>query len=262
MTEEQSTPDKQYVVISGGSRGLGAALAQLHRERGDEVCIADLRPTDDSQLTLNVSSEADWARVAGWAKEHWPRVDRLYNCAGIAGGGRIDVSGFEEFERTIDINLLGTVRGIRAFVPSFKQQRSGQIVNIASLAGLVHPAGMSAYSASKAGVVAISESLNFELGGYGITVSVVCPSFFRSDLAESLTGQDGAAQAIAKKLIDQAPQTADDVAAEVIAQADAGETLILPDQTSKDTFAFKRDDRAGYEALMGADGAGLLTRQA
>jgi len=253
--------EKQYVVISGGARGLGAALAQLHRERGDEVCVADLRPTDDSQLALNVSSEADWAKVAAWTADNWPRVDRLYNCAGIAGGGRIDVSGFDEFERTIDINLLGTVRGIRAFVPAMKTQRSGQIVNIASLAGLVHPAGMSAYSASKAGVVAISESLNFELKGYGITVSVVCPSFFQSDLSESLSGQDQMAQAIARKLIDKAPQTAADVAAEVLAQADAGETLILPDQSSRDTFAFKRDDRAGYEALMSADGAGLLTRQ-
>ncbi|HNA98923.1 MAG TPA: SDR family NAD(P)-dependent oxidoreductase [Marmoricola sp.] len=253
--------EKQYVVISGGARGLGAALAKLHRDRGDEVCIADLRPTDDSQLPLDVSSAADWDRVAAWTRDNWPRVDRLYNCAGIAGGGRIDVSGFDEFERTIDINLLGTVRGIRAFVGALKAQGSGHIINIASLAGLVHPAGMSAYSASKAGVVAISESLNFELKGYGITVSVVCPSFFQSDLSESLSGQDAAAQAIARRLIDKAPQTAADVAAEVLAQADAGETLILPDQTSRDTFAFKRDDRAGYEALMGADGAGLLTRQ-
>ena len=153
------------------------------------------------------------------------------------------------------------MRGIRAFVSAMKQQGSGHIINIASLAGLVHPAGMSAYSASKAGVVALSESLNFELKGNGVTVSAVCPSFFKSDLSESLSGRDAAAQAIAKKLIDLAPQTAADVAAEVLAQADAGETLILPDQSSKDTFAFKRDDRASYEALMSSDGAGLFTRQ-
>ena len=80
----------------------------------------------------------------------------------------------------IDINLLGVVRGCRTFVPMMKAQGSGHIVNTASLAGLVHPPAMASYTAVKAGVVALSETLSYELDPFGISVSAVCPGFFRT----------------------------------------------------------------------------------
>ena len=105
---------------------------------------------------------------------------------------------------------------LAAFAPLFKQQGRGHLVNVASLAGLVHPAGMSAYTASKAAVVAMSESLNHELAPWGVQVSVVCPSFFRTNLAASLTDGDPVMAAISAKLIERAPFDADQIAARVV----------------------------------------------
>ena len=75
-------------------------------------------------------------------EERWGGLDILVNNAGVAGGGRIDVAGLDEWEWITEINLFGVVRGCRAFVPMLKRQRSGHVVNFASLAGLVPPAGM------------------------------------------------------------------------------------------------------------------------
>lgn len=105
----------------------------------------------------------------------------------MAAGGRIDVLTVEDWRWITEINLFGVVRGCRTFTPLFKRQGSGHIVNTASAAGLVHPPVMSSYNAVKAAVVALSETLTHELGPYGITTSVVCPTFFRTNLASSLT---------------------------------------------------------------------------
>ena len=114
-------------------------------------------------IQLDVRSDDDWAAARDWVEEHWGGLDVLVNNAGVAGGGRIDVAGLDEWQWITEINLFGMVRGTRTFVPMFKQQRSGHIVNIASLAGLVHPAGMGSYNAVKAGVVAFSETCAHEL---------------------------------------------------------------------------------------------------
>ena len=112
----------------------------------------------------------------------------LVNNAGVAGGGRIDVATMDEWQWITEINLFGVVRGTRTFVPMFKAQRSGRIVNVASLAGLVHPAGMGSYNAVKAGVVAFTETIGHELAAYGVHAHVVCPSYFRTNLMARTPG--------------------------------------------------------------------------
>ena len=109
----------------------------------------------------------------------------LVNNAGVAGGGRIDVAGLDEWQWIIEINLFGVVRGTRTFVPMLKRSARAAIVNVASLAGLVHPAGMGSYNAVKAAVVALSETVGHELAPYGVRCSVVCPSYFRTNLMDS-----------------------------------------------------------------------------
>jgi NAD(P)-dependent dehydrogenase (short-subunit alcohol dehydrogenase family) len=120
------------------------------------------------------------------------RLDVLVNNAGVAGGGRLDVATVDEWRWITEINLFGVVRGCRTFTPLFKRQGSGYIVNTASAAGLIHPPTMSSYNAVKAAVVALSETLQYELAPYGVSTSVVCPSFFRTNLASSLRGADPA----------------------------------------------------------------------
>ncbi len=248
------------VLVTGGSSGLGAALAAVFRDRGDRVLAADLNepPTSASgidYLRLDVRSEADWATAREWLTEHWGGLDVLVNNAGVAGGGRVDVADLDEWQWITEINLFGVVRGVRTFAPMFKLQRSGHVINIASLAGLVHPAGMGSYNAVKAAVVAFSETVAHELAEYDVGCSVVCPSYFRSNLVENMQAQhppggDTAVGTVIGALVAAAPQGAEEIAAAVLQGMDRGEELILPDDAAKAAYDLKRSDRAAYDATM------------
>jgi NAD(P)-dependent dehydrogenase (short-subunit alcohol dehydrogenase family) len=241
------------VLVTGGAGGLGGALVTAFRARGDEVLAADIAAGAD--LHLDVRSDDDWAAARAWVEEHWGGLDALVNNAGVAGGGRIDVAGMDEWEWITEINLFGVVRGTRAFVPMLKQQRSGHIVNVASLAGLVHPAGMASYNAVKAGVVAFSETCAHELADWDIRCSVVCPSYFRTRLIENMValqppGGDTAIGQVIGGLVAGAPLGPEDIAAAVLEGMDRGEELILPDPAARAAYELKLTDRAAYDQVM------------
>ncbi len=197
-----------------------------------------------------MTSDDDWAAALAWVETHWGGLDVLVNNAGVAGGGRLDVAELDEWRWITEINLFGVARGIRTFTPLFKRQASGQIVNVASLAGLVHPAGMASYNATKAAVIALTETAGHELASYGVHASVVCPSYFRTGLAESMRGRDGAVGAIVGQLVAASPTTADDIAQAVLAGIDAGDEVILPDPAARAAAGLKATNRAAYDAQM------------
>jgi NAD(P)-dependent dehydrogenase (short-subunit alcohol dehydrogenase family) len=253
------------VLVTGGSSGLGAALVEAFVARGDQVLVGDVnQPRGGSEsavvapgsvstphfLRLDVRSDEDWAAARDWVVEQWGGLDVLVNNAGVAGGGRIDVAGMDEWQWITEINLFGVVRGTRTFVPMLKEQRSGHIVNIASLAGLVHPAGMGSYNAVKAGVVAFSETTAHELAEYGVRCSVVCPSYFRTRLVENMQGTDTAVGQVIGGLVAAAPLGPEDIAAAVIAGMDRGEELIIPDDAARAAYDLKLNDRAAYDKVM------------
>jgi NAD(P)-dependent dehydrogenase (short-subunit alcohol dehydrogenase family) len=242
------------VLVTGAASGLGAALTSAFRARGDEVLATDVTGGD---LTLDITSDGDWAAALEHVEGTWGGLDMLVNNAGVAGGGRLDVATMDEWEWITNINLFGVVRGTRTFVPVFKRQRSGHIVNIASLAGLVHPAGMASYNAVKAAVVALTETTGHELAGYGVRASVVCPSYFRTNLMSSLRGADEQLSGVVAHLVRSSPITADDIAAAVLEGLDRGDELIVPDQPARDAYALKQADRAAYDAVMRAQAAKL-----
>jgi NAD(P)-dependent dehydrogenase (short-subunit alcohol dehydrogenase family) len=247
------------VLVTGAAAGLGAALAARLAAAGARVLATDAAD-GPGRVRLDVTSEADWAAAVDRVRSQWGGLDVLVNNAGVAGGGRVDVCDLEEWQRLVEVNLLGPVRGTRAFAPLFKEQRSGRIVNIASLAGLVHPAGMGAYNAVKAGLVAFTETTGHELAAYGVQAHAVCPSYFRTGLMSSLQGADEAVGRVLSRLVEESPVTADDVAAAVLAGVERGEELILPDDAARTAYALKRDDRPAYDALMRAQAAKLEGR--
>jgi NAD(P)-dependent dehydrogenase (short-subunit alcohol dehydrogenase family) len=248
----QTTP--QRVLVTGAASGLGAALSAAFEARGDQVLRTDLSGGD---LTLDITSDADWAAARAHVEDTWGGLDILVNNAGVAGGGRLDVATLDEWQWITEINLFGMVRGIREFVPMLKRQRAGHIVNVASLAGLVHPAGMASYNAVKAAVVALTETAGHELASYGVRASVVCPSYFRTNLMSSLRGADQALGAVVSSLVESSPLTADDIATEVLAGLDRGDEMIVPDQPARDAWTLKQTDRAAYDAVMRAQAAKL-----
>ncbi|MCM3516338.1 MULTISPECIES: SDR family NAD(P)-dependent oxidoreductase [Nocardioides] len=244
------------VLVTGAASGLGEALSEAFEARGDEVLRTDLRAPDGG-LALDITSDDDWAAAVAEVERRWGGLDVLVNNAGVAGGGRLDVATLEEWHWIFEINLFGAVRGTRAFVPLLKRQGSGAIVNVASLAGLVHPAGMASYNAVKAAVVALTETTGHELAGHGVSAHAVCPSYFRTNLMDSLQGADAALGATMARLVERSPITAADIAAAVLEGLDAGAELIVPDQPARDAWALKQHDRAAYDQVMRAQAAKL-----
>jgi NAD(P)-dependent dehydrogenase (short-subunit alcohol dehydrogenase family) len=248
------------VLVTGGASGLGAALAARYAARGDRVLVTDLAPDADIPAgalyqRLDVTSEDDWKAALHRVRVDLGGLDVLVNNAGIAAGGRIDRLDAAHWQRVLDINVLGAVSGCRTFVPLFKEQRSGHLVTIASAAGLVHPPAMTSYSAGKAAVVALSESLRWELAPWGIDVSVVCPTFFRTNLAASLGDDDPLMNKVATRLIEGSTLSAHDIAQRVVLAVDAKRFLVLPDRNARIAFWTKRLARPLYERQMMAAGA-------
>lgn len=242
-------------LVTGGASGLGAALCRALVARGDEVISGDVQspvePVDGVEyLRLDVRCDEDWTAAHARVLEKWGSLDLLFNNAGVAGGGRLDVAGLDEWQWITEINLFGVVRGTRTFVPLFKAQGHGTIVNTASLAGLVHPAGMASYNATKAAVVALTETTGHELAEYGVKTAVVCPSYFRTPLVDNMQGTDVAIGSVIGQLVATSPVSADDIAAAVLEGLANGDELILPDAASRGAYGLKTGDRAGYDAVM------------
>jgi NAD(P)-dependent dehydrogenase (short-subunit alcohol dehydrogenase family) len=239
------------VFITGGASGLGRALAERYARAGFRVCIGDIHEARGAEtvaalppgahfLRCDVTRDADLATAADWLERNWGGVDVVVNNAGVAIGGSIDEIGMSDWQWIVDINLLGVVRGCKAFAPLLRRQGHGHIVNIASMAGLVHPPVMSAYCATKAAVVALSETLRLELARDRIGVSVVCPGFFRTNLTESLRAGNADVERVTRKLVEQARAGAPEVAERVFRGVERGEFYILTHAEGRIAWMVKR----------------------
>jgi NAD(P)-dependent dehydrogenase (short-subunit alcohol dehydrogenase family) len=191
----------------------------------------------------------------------WGGLDLLVNNAGVAGGGRIELCSMDDWQWIFDINLFGVVRGTRTFTPMLKEQGAGWIVNTASLAGLVHPPGMGSYNAVKAAVVAFSETCSSELAPYGVGCTAVCPSYFRTNLMDSMRGGDADLAANIARLVERSPITADDIAAAVLEGVDRGDSLIVPDEPARAAYDAKLHHRAAYDEQMRGIAARMKERE-
>ncbi|WP_018157717.1 SDR family NAD(P)-dependent oxidoreductase [Demetria terragena] len=247
-----------YAIVTGGASGFGQALTRLLHADGAHVMVVDVHehapegalPAGVDYRQLDVRDQVGWDDLRNHVEATWGRLDLLVSNAGIAVGGRIDVAEIEEWDRAIQINLMGVVRGVRTFVPMMKQHGSGHLVQTASLAGLVHAPGMATYNTVKAGVVALSETLHYELSAHGVDVSVVCPSFFRTGLADSLAGKDVDLEHSAVSLITKAKRSADQVAAKAFSGMQKRTFLILPDEEAQIASRAKRFARPAYDRAM------------
>jgi NAD(P)-dependent dehydrogenase (short-subunit alcohol dehydrogenase family) len=245
---------QKRIFITGGASGLGEALAERYARASCAVCICDINESRGQAvltklkalgaeahfLRADVTEIADLQRCADWMLANWGGVDTVVNNAGVAVGGSIDETPMDDWEWIININLLGVVRGFKVFTPLFKKQGHGQFISTASAAGLVHLPRMSAYNASKSAVVALSETMKLELASSNIRVSVVCPTFFKTNLVESLRCADPAARKAAGRLVTNSIRSADSIADVVYRQAERNRFLILPDREARAARYLKR----------------------
>jgi NADP-dependent 3-hydroxy acid dehydrogenase YdfG len=194
-----STALGKIAFVTGGASGIGAALATKLVEQGAEVWIADRQfgPAEELAERLNsaggkahvveldVRNYPSFERAVSEAAEQSGRIDFLFNNAGIGIGGEVDSFTLDDWNDIIDVNLRGVVHGIQAVYPIMIRQRSGHIVNTASMAGLVTTAAQAGYTATKHAVVALSKALRLEAECHGVQVSVLCPGVVRTPI---LTG--------------------------------------------------------------------------
>ena len=136
-------------------------------------------------IELDVRSYPSFERAVAEAVQQSGRIDYLFNNAGIGVGGEIDSYTLDDWNDVFDVNLRGVVHGIQAVYPIMIRQRSGHIVNTASMAGLVTSPGQGSYTAAKHAVVAISKTLRVEAERHGVQVAVLCPGVIRTPI---LTG--------------------------------------------------------------------------
>ncbi|QIK75861.1 SDR family NAD(P)-dependent oxidoreductase [Nocardioides piscis] len=244
-----SAPGKRRVLVTGAASGLGEALTAAFRARGDEVLATDVAAGDGIHQ-LDITSEDDWASALALVAEKWGGLDVLVNNAGVAGGGRIELCSMADWRWIFDVNLFGLVQGVQTFTPMLKAQQSGHIVNVASLAGLVHPAGMGSYNAVKAAVVAFTETCGHELAAHGVRASAVCPSYFKTNLMDSMRGSDEVVGTVIGSLVESSQVTAEEIAAAVLAGIDAGDDVIVPDEAARQAYFLKWADRSAYDEVM------------
>jgi NAD(P)-dependent dehydrogenase (short-subunit alcohol dehydrogenase family) len=162
---------------------------------------------------LDVTSPDQWRELQARLAAEWPSIDLLVNNAGVASGGEVGAMPAADWRWTLDVNLFGAICGCNTFVDWLKQNPcGGHIVNVASLAAVAAAPGMGAYNVSKAGVLALSETLYVELRPHGVGVTVVCPGFFASDLLTTGRFQHEDQRAAAAAYMANSPITAEDVA--------------------------------------------------
>jgi len=184
----------RVAVITGAAQGIGRRTAELLAERGYNVGLSDLRtPTETMkaaaehgveaiELIGDIVDETKVGHFATWGGDRWGRVDVLVNNAGISMIVPAENLTGEEYRRVLDVNLVAPFLLSKAFGAMMLAQRSGSIVNVASVAGLVGVADRAAYNASKHGLIGLTRTLAAEWGGRGVRVNAVCPGWVKTEM--------------------------------------------------------------------------------
>lgn len=215
-----------HAIVTGAASGLGRAIAARLIADGWRVARLDLPgpawpPTDHESASLDLAFDVRettaWADLRARLGREWPGLDLLVNAAGVGAAGEVGTLPAEQWRRVLDTNLLGTALACETFLPWLRDQpRRTHVVNVASIAASLAIPAMSAYSASKAGVVALSEAIAAECPRGRPGVTVVCPGFFRSGLLDTWHFTSHKAAGEARRRMEATRWTSDRVARRVL----------------------------------------------
>jgi NADP-dependent 3-hydroxy acid dehydrogenase YdfG len=255
-------------VVTGAGSGIGQALALELGRSGAKLAISDvdtegLAKTREQLEAIGVPVKADRLDVtereavllyADEVKEHFGVVHQIYNNAGIAYTGAVEVSQFKDIERVIDVDFWGVVNGTKAFLPHLLASGDGHVVNVSSLFGIFAVPGQSAYNAAKFAVRGFTESLRQEMlvAGHPVAVTTVHPGGIKTAIARNATAADGLdSKELAKVFDKKLANTSAPRAATIILNAvrkKKARVLVGPDAKVLDLVV--RVTGSGYQRLF------------
>jgi 3alpha(or 20beta)-hydroxysteroid dehydrogenase len=199
--------DGAVIVVSGGSRGIGAQISRTLAAEGARVVIGDVLDADGNALAaeigglfvhLDVTDPDDWSALVQQATSTFGKVTGLVNNAGVVGFTPVGATSLEEWNRIISINLTGVFLGMEAAVPALKQAGGGVIVNLSSTAGMQGYSNLAAYVASKWGVRGLTKAAALDLGPDNIRVVSIHPGGIRTPMTAGLDEKAYSRQPIAR----------------------------------------------------------------
>ncbi|WP_044620326.1 3-oxoacyl-[acyl-carrier-protein] reductase [Gynuella sunshinyii] len=192
--------DNKVAMITGGSRGIGRSIVEelvrqgwlvaftyVSNDQQAETLVAELGAGQVLALRADNTSMDSVQAATREVLEHFGRIDALVNNAGLTRDNLLLMQDKEEWDTVLNVNLNGVFNTTKSLIRHFLQQRSGAIVNVSSVAGVIGVPGQTNYCASKFGQIGFSKALALETAGRNIRVNSVCPGFIATDMTEKLT---------------------------------------------------------------------------
>lgn len=197
-----SSLEGKIAIITGSARGIGREIALEFARRGSDIVVsaieADIKGIQETaaairqmgrktlEFVTDVTKPDDVSTLVNTVMKEWGRIDILVNNAGIARDNLIMRMNDAEWDAVVNTNLKGTFNTIRAVCRHMMKQRSGRIINISSVIGIMGNAGQVNYAASKAGIIGLTRSTAKEFASRGITVNAIAPGFIETEMTEKL----------------------------------------------------------------------------
>lgn len=266
MSKSSKVSQQSAAVVTGAGSGIGRAFAQELAARGGRVVCSDVsleRAQETAALITAAGGEA-WAlrcdvsqlaEVEALADEAEDLVDGpinlVVNNAGVGAGGQlVGQIPAEDWKWVLDVNLWGVIHGCHVFAPRLRARGRGGIVNVASTASFAAAPRMGPYNVSKAGVLALSETLASEFTGTGIAVTALCPTFVKTNITRDGRISEGSSR-MADKLMQWTGVSAQRVAREALDALDRGQLYVMPQVDAKLIWRLKRLAPVGYGRGLG-----------
>jgi NADP-dependent 3-hydroxy acid dehydrogenase YdfG len=258
----------KVAVVTGAGSGIGQALAIELARSGAKVAISDvdtegLAATEERLAAIGATVKADRLDVtereafemyADAVAEHFGQVNQIYNNAGIAFAGDVEVSQFKDIEKVIDVDFWGVVNGTKVFLPHLIASGDGHVINVSSVFGLFSVPGQAAYNAAKFAVRGFTEALRQEMmvAGHPVHVTTVHPGGIKTNIARNMTTVDGLdkdelAESFDKKLANTSPEKAARIILDGVRKKRA-RVLVGPDAKVLDLIV--RATGSGYQRLF------------
>ncbi len=259
----------KVAAVTGAGSGIGQALAVELGRSGASVAISDvdtegLAVTEDRLRAIGAPVKTDRLDVteretvllyADAVKDHFGRVNQIYNNAGIAFTGDVEVSQFKDIERVMDVDYWGVVNGTKAFLPHLIASGDGHVVNISSVFGLFAVPGQAAYNSAKFAVRGFTEALRQEmiLAGHPVKVTTVHPGGIKTAIARNATAAEGIDQAALAETFDRKmARTSPERAAQIILDGVAkNKARVLVGTDAKILDIVVRLSGSGYQQILG-----------